>query len=147
MRKKEFVEFYAECNKIEDFSQASEEVDRFIEMMKENQTVRFGVYNLTENAVTIENCFVTELKHAEYDPEVLAMKLAGDVSLGAERENLIALAKEKGFVCELDEEGSYLTIYKDKETKLETRLEVWFNKDKSKSQAASLTYRNEILPE
>ncbi|MDO5361864.1 MAG: hypothetical protein Q4F03_04355 [Eubacteriales bacterium] len=119
----------------------------FIEMMKENQTVRFGVYNLTENAVTIENCFVTELKHAEYDPEVLAMKLAGDVSLGAERENLIALAKEKGFVCELDEEGSYLTIYKDKETKLETRLEVWFNKDKSKSQAASLTYRNEILPE
>ena len=71
----------------------------FIEMMKENQTVRFSVYNLTENAVTIENCFVTELKHAEYDPEVIAMKLSGDISLGAERDDLVALAKEKGFVC------------------------------------------------
>ena len=37
MRKKEFVEFYAECNKIEDFSQASEE--GFIEMMKEALTL------------------------------------------------------------------------------------------------------------
>lgn len=119
----------------------------FIEMMKENQTVRFSVYNLTENAVTIENCFVTELKHAEYDPEVIAMKLSGDISLGAERDDLVALAKEKGFVCELDDEGSYLTIYKDKETKLETRLEIWFNQEKSKSKAAALTYRNEILPQ
>ena len=39
IRKREFVEFYAKCNKIEDFSQASEKVDKFIEMMKEALTL------------------------------------------------------------------------------------------------------------
>ncbi len=38
MRKKEFVQFYAEFNKMENFSQASEEVEKFIEMMKEALT-------------------------------------------------------------------------------------------------------------
>ena len=55
MRKKEFVEFYAECNKIDDFSQASEEVDKFIEMMKEALTLYpnivfrgFGTFEVRE---------------------------------------------------------------------------------------------------
>ena len=55
MRKKEFVKFYAECNKIEDFSQASEEVDKFIEMMKEALTLYpkivfrgFGTFEVRE---------------------------------------------------------------------------------------------------
>ena len=55
MRKKEFVKFYAEYNKIEDFSQASEEVNNFIEMMKEALTLYpkivfrgFGTFEVRE---------------------------------------------------------------------------------------------------
>ena len=43
MRKKEFVEFYANYNKIVDISQASEEVEKFIEMMKEAFTLYYKV--------------------------------------------------------------------------------------------------------
>lgn len=118
----------------------------FIKMMKDNQSINFNVYNLTENALPLENCFITELEFAEYDPESIAMKLSGGITLGADREELIALAKEKGLVCEVEDEG-FLNIYKNKDTKLDTRIDVWFNLDKSKTQAAGLTYRNEILPE
>ena len=54
----------------------------FIDMMKENQTVRFSVYNLTENAVTLSNCFVTELQFGTYDPEIIGMKLGGGCDTG-----------------------------------------------------------------
>lgn len=114
----------------------------FIEMMRDNQTIRLTVYNLTENAVTMENCFVTEFQVATYDSESMSIKVSGDYTLGADKLELIAAAKEKGFQYE-DEDG-YLTIYADDDHKLDTRLEVWFNKDESETAAASLTYRNEI---
>lgn len=117
----------------------------FVDMMKENQTMRFTVYNLTQNAVTLENCFVTELKQATYDPEVLSMKLSGNVSLGADKSQLIALAEESGCLYEDDAENGYLTIYPNKENKLDTYLEVWFNQDESDTAAAGLTYHNESL--
>lgn len=119
----------------------------FIDMMKENQTMRFSVYNLTENATAIENCFVTELSQATYDPEVLSLRLSGDIALGADKAELIALAEEKGFLYEDDTENGYLTIYKTEETKLDTSLEVWFNKEESETAAAGITYHNEILPQ
>ncbi len=55
MRKKEFVEFYANYNGIADISQASEEVEKFIEMMKEAFTLYpkvvfrgFGTFEVRE---------------------------------------------------------------------------------------------------
>lgn len=117
----------------------------FVDMMKDNQTVRFTLYNLTENAVAMENCFVTELQHATYDPEVISMKLSGNISLGADKNQLISLAQEKGYVYEDDSENGYLTIYKNQESKLDTYLEVWFNKEESETAAAGLTYHNEII--
>ncbi len=119
----------------------------FIDMMKENQSVRFSVYNLTENAVAMENCFVTELSHATYDPEVISMKIAGNVALGADKTELMAMADENGYIYEDDTENGYLTIYKNSESKLDTYLEVWFNKEESETAAASLTYHNEVLPQ
>lgn len=119
----------------------------FFDMMKENQNVRFSVYNLTENAVAMENCFVTELSHATYDPEILSMKLAGNISLGADKNELISTAEENGYTYEDDTENGYLTIYKNSESKLDTYLEVWFNKEVSETAAASLTYHNEVLPQ
>ncbi len=119
----------------------------FIEMMKENQTVRFSIYNLTENAVTVRNCFVEDLEQATYDPEIISMKLAGGVALGAEKSDLIALAEKNGYTYEDDTEDGYLTIYKNKETKLEHNLTVWFDKEKSETAAASLSMHNEVLPE
>lgn len=117
----------------------------FVDMMRNNQKVHFSVYNLTENAVTIENCFVTELKAATYDAESITIKLSGDITLGAEKADLIAAAEAKGYPYQ-DEDG-YLTVYKDESHKLETRIEFWFNKDESETAAASITYRNEKLAE
>lgn len=119
----------------------------FIEMMKENQTVRFSIYNLTENAVAVRNCFVEDLEHATYDPEIISMKLSGGIALGAEKSDLIALAEQNGYTYEDDTEDGYLTIYKNKETKLEHNLTVWFDKEKSETAAAHLTMHNEVLPE
>ena len=55
MRKKEFVEFYANYNGMKDISQASEEVEKFIEMMKEAFTLYpkvvfrgFGTFEVRE---------------------------------------------------------------------------------------------------
>ncbi|MDO4277142.1 MAG: hypothetical protein Q4D16_26065, partial [Eubacteriales bacterium] len=117
----------------------------FIDMMKNNQKVRFSVYNLTENAVTMENCFVTELKAATYDAESVTLKLSGGITLGADKDGLIAAAKEKGYTCE--DEENYLTIYKEGTSKLDNSIEFWFNKDESLTEAASITYRNEVMAE
>lgn len=115
----------------------------FIEMMKENQTARFSVYNLTENATAIENCFVTELSFGSYDPEIFAMKLSEEVTLGADKNELIAKASERGYLYEDDED--YLTVYPDKDSKLDHYVEFWFNKDESTTQAASITIRNQLI--
>lgn len=115
----------------------------FIDVMRENQSIHLSVYNMTENAVTVENCFVTELQAATYDNEAITIKVSGDITLGAEKADLIAAAEEKGYVYE--DGDSYLTIYKNKDSKLDTYLEIWFDKDESETAAASVTFRNEIL--
>lgn len=115
----------------------------FIEMMKENQTVRFSVYNLTENATAIENCFVTELSFGSYDPEILALKLSENITLGADKNELIAKASERGYLHE--DKDNYLTIYPDKDSKLDHYVEFWFNEEESTTQVASITVRHEEI--
>lgn len=115
----------------------------FIEMMKENQTVRFSVYNLTENATAIENCFVTELSFGSYDPEIFALKLSENITLGADKNELIAKASERGYLHE--DKDNYLTIYPDKDSKLDHYVEFWFNEEESTTQVASITVRHEEI--
>lgn len=116
---------------------------QFIEMMKDNQTVRFSVYNLTENATSIENCFVTELSFGNYDPEILGLKLSEEVTLGADKSELIAKATERGYLYE--DEDNYLTIYPDKDSKLDHYVQFWFNKDESTTKVASITVHHEVI--
>ena len=115
----------------------------FIDMMKENQTVRFLFYFLTENAVTLSNCFVTELQFGTYDPEIIGMKLGGGVTLGASRDDLKAAAEAKGYICE--DEEDYLEIYKDENSRLDDYLSFWFNSDEDPDKAASITVHHETL--
>lgn len=115
----------------------------FIEMMKENQTARFSVYNFTENATSIENCFVTELSFGSYDPEILALKLSEDITLGADKNELLTKASERGYLY--DDKDNYLTIYPDKDSKLDHYVEFWFNEDESTTQAASITVHHELI--
>lgn len=115
----------------------------FIEMMKENQTARFSVYNLTENATSIENCFVTELSFGSYDPEILVLKLSEDITLGADKNELLTKASERGYLY--DDKDNYLTIYPDKDSKLDHYVEFWFNEDESTTQAASITVHHELI--
>ena len=46
-----------------------------------------------------------------------------------------------------EDEDNYLTIYPDKDSKLEHRIEFWFNEDESTTKVASITVRHEELPE
>lgn len=112
-------------------------------VMKENQTVRFSVYNLTENATAIENCFVTELSFGSYDPEILALKLSENITLGADKNELITKASERGYLHE--DKDNYLTIYPDKDSKLDHCVEFWFNEEESTTQVASITVRHEEI--
>ena len=108
----------------------------FIDMMKNNQSIHFSVYNETENATALENCFVRELSFATYDPESIEMKLSGDITLGADKAELIKMADEKGYISE--ENDDYLRIYPNKDSKIRNYVEFWFNKD-----AASVTAHHE----
>lgn len=112
----------------------------FIDMMKNNQSVRFSIYNKTSNAVTLSNCFVTELEVGNYDSDSLSLKLSGGFTLGASKSDLIAAAQEKGYLY--DEENGYLTIYESEDTKIDTRAQFWFNEDKDPDTAAAVTYKN-----
>lgn len=114
----------------------------FIDMMKDNQTVSFSVYNLTENATSVENCFVTELDFGSYDPDVLALKLSENITLGADKSELIAKAGERGYLYE--DEDNYLTIYPDKDSKLEHSVQFWFNEEESTTKVASITVHHEM---
>lgn len=117
----------------------------FIDMSRDNQTVHFSVYNETENAVTVNNCFVRELGAGTYDNETITIKLSGGITLGASKADLIAAAEEKGYLYE--DEDDYLTIYRTKDTKLDTNAEFWFNADEDANAAASVTYTNEVIGE
>ena len=113
----------------------------FIDMMKNNQSIHFSVYNETENATALENCFVRELSFATYDPESIAMKLSGDITLGADKAELIKMADEKGYISE--ENDDYLRIYPNKDSKIRNYVEFWFNKDEDSTKAASITAHHE----
>ena len=113
----------------------------FIDMMKNNQSIHFSVYNETENATALENCFVRELSFATYDPESIAMKLSGDITLGADKAELIKMADEKGYISE--ENDDYLRIYPNKDAKIRNYVEFWFNKDEDSTKAASITAHHE----
>ena len=112
-----------------------------IDMMKNNQSIHFSVYNETENATALENCFVRELSFATYDPESIAMKLSGDITLGADKAELIKMADEKGYISE--ENDDYLRIYPNKDSKIRNYVEFWFNKDEDSNKAASVTAHHE----
>ena len=113
----------------------------FIDMMKNNQSIHFSVYNETENATALENCFVRELSFATYDPESIEMKLSGDITLGADKAELIKMADEKGYISE--ENDDYLRIYPNKYSKIRNYVEFWFNKDEDSNKAASITAHHE----
>ena len=113
----------------------------FIDMMKNNQSIHFSVYNETENATALENCFVRELSFATYDPESIAMKLSGDITLGADKAELIKMADEKGYISE--ENDDYLRIYPNKDAKIRNYVEFWFNKDEDSNKAAYITAHHE----
>ena len=113
----------------------------FIDMMKNNQSIHFSVYNETENATALENCFVRELSFATYDPESIAMKLSGDITLGADKTELIKMADEKGYISE--ENDDYLRIYPNNDAKIRNYVEFWFNKDEDSTKAASITAHHE----
>ena len=112
-----------------------------IDMMKNNQSIHFSVYNETENATALENCFVRELSFATYDPESIEMKLSGDITLGADKAELIKMADEKGYISE--ENDDYLRIYPNKDSKIRNYVEFWFNKDEDSNKAASITAHHE----
>ena len=115
----------------------------FIDMMKENQTVRFSVYNFTENAVALSDCFVQELSFATYDPEIIDMKLGGGVTLGVSKDDLKTMAEAKGYVYE--EEGDYVNIYKNENSGLDDYLSFWFNSDEDPDKASGITVHHEVL--
>ena len=115
----------------------------FINMMKENQTVQFSIYNFTENAVALSDCFVQELSFATYDPEIIDMKLGGGVTLGVSRDELKTMAEAKGYVCE--EDGDYMNIYKNENSGLDDYLSFWFNSDEDPDKASGITVHHEVL--
>lgn len=115
----------------------------FITMTREAQSIDLTVHNLTQNAVIHENCFVTEVEAATYDSASVTLTISGGYTLGAEKADLIAAAEAKGFPYE--ENDNYLNIYKDEDSKLDTRIQLWFNEEESETAVAGITYRNEVL--
>lgn len=140
-----FLENGWELQDVEDGAYVAGRDLEFIDMMKNNQSVSFSVYNFTQDATAIENCFVRDLEVGSYDSDALTLTLSGGVTLGAKKADLIAAAEEKGY--EYSEDGDYLNIYKTADTKIDNRAQFWFNKDEDPEAVASIEYRNEILPE
>jgi hypothetical protein len=101
----------------------------FVDMMKDNQSVHVTIYNDTENAVTYENCRIHELSFHTYDSENIAMKLSGEITLGADIDEICKAAEAEGYLCQDDREDGYVTIYKDEDHKNEEYVEFWLSSD------------------
>ena len=114
-----FLENGWELQNVEDGAYVAGRDLEFVDMMKNNQSVHFSVYNFTQDATAIENCFVRELEVGNYDSDALTLTLSGGFTLGAKKADLIAAAEEKGYSC--DEDGDYLNIYKTADTKIDNR--------------------------
>ena len=62
--------------------------------------------------------------------------------MGADKNELLTKASERGYLY--DDKDNYLTIYPDKDSKLDHYVEFWFNEDESTTQAASITIHHEL---
>jgi hypothetical protein len=100
-----------------------------IDMMKENQTVHFYIYNVTGNATTYENCMVRELSYHTYDESIIDMKLSGGITLGSDSDEILAFADENGYLYTDEREDGYLQIYKNEKRKNDEYVEFWFSSD------------------
>lgn len=84
---------------------------------------------------------MTELDFGSYDPEVLALKLSENITLGADKSGWIAKAGERGYSYE--DEDNYLTI-PGYDSKLEHSVQFWFNEEESTTKVASITVHHEM---
>ena len=87
-----FLENGWELQDVEDGAYVAGRDQEFVDMMKNNQSVHFSVYNFTQDATAIENCFVRELEVGNYDSDALTLTLSGGFTLGAKKADLIAAA-------------------------------------------------------
>ena len=78
-----FLENGWELQNVEDGAYVAGRDLEFVDMMKNNQSVHFSVYNFTQDATAIENCFVRELEVGNYDSDALTLTLSGGFTLGA----------------------------------------------------------------
>lgn len=115
----------------------------FVDMMKNNQSVHFSIYNETRDAVTYENCFVEELELGDYDSEAMTFTLSGGVTLGSKKADIIALAEEKQYIY--SEDGDYLNVYANQDLQYDNYAHFYFREDDPDT-VASLTYLNRNLP-
>lgn len=115
----------------------------FITMTRDAQSIDLTVHNKTQNAVLHENCFVTELELSSYDAANLSMTLSGGYTLGAAKADILAAAEAKGYIVE--ENDKYLNIYKDDDSKLDTRIDFGFYDDEDENKVTTINFRNEVL--
>lgn len=115
----------------------------FITMTRDAQSIDLTVHNKTQNAVLHENCFVTELELSVYDASNLSLTLSGGYELGAAKADILAAAEAKGYQAE--ESDKYLNIYKDDDSKIDTRIDFGFYDDEDENKVTTITFRNEVL--
>lgn len=113
-----------------------------VNMRKDNQSIRFYLYNDSHNATAYENCMVRELSFYTYDNEVIDMKLSGGVTLGANADELMAAAKENGYYVEDKMEDGYLTVSKTEDDKYKNNVEFWINTKEDAVAIAGIDFTN-----
>lgn len=112
-----------------------------LDMMKNNQTVQFYVYNMTDNATAIQNCFIRQLEASTLN-EAITLKTSGNLTLGSKKSDIKALAEAKGYI--MTEDADSLTIYKSENSKTDTQLHFRFFGDDPEI-ATNIQYENRVL--
>lgn len=110
-------------------------------MKKDDVKVKMQVFNYEENAAWIENCFITTLSTLVYDKRI-TLRLAGNYSIGAKKQDLLKAAQEKGYICKTVQDR--LFIY-PKNKKDKHWINIWFDEEEDPNAAASIAYRNRQL--
>ncbi len=119
----------------------------FVDMLKDNQSMHMAIYNDTNNATSYENCMVHELEFHTYDNEIIAMKLSGGVTLGANADELMAAAKENEYYVNDRIESGYLTVAKSEDVKYDNYVEFWIDTSEDEVAIAGITCRVEEIVE
>lgn len=120
----------------------------FIDMMRDNQKVHLAIYNDLENATLFDNCMIHELSFQKGDSENIAMKLSGQVVLGADSDTLMAAARENEYYVKDEiEENGYLTIAKDEDVKSKNYVEFWVDTEEDAVAVAGMTIHCENAAE